>query len=134
MASELPDFDQWWDYDEPAETERKFHALLDRAKASGDASYHAQLLTQIARAQGLQRSFDQAHRTLALLGGRAHIRYLLERGRVFNSSKHAEQARPLFVEAWELARIAGEDSCAVDAAHMIAITETPEEQMRWNGT
>lgn len=108
----LPDFDSLWDYDHPAETGQKFRALLDTAKESGDTSYYAQLLTQIARTQGLQRKFGDAHRTLDevqsllkgnLVRGRAHIRCLLERGRAFNSSKHPDQARPLLLEAWEMA-------------------------------
>lgn len=141
MGSNLPEFDAWWDYDQPAETEGKFRALLERARTSANTSYYVQLLTQLSRAQGLQRKFDEAHRTLDqaqalitghLLEGPAHIRYLLERGRVFNSSRQPEQARPLFLEAWERARSAGEDSYAVDAAHMMAIVEPPEAQMRWN--
>jgi tetratricopeptide (TPR) repeat protein len=138
MNSELPDFDQFWDYDRPGETEAKFRALL--AEAARDASYHAQLLTQIARAQGLQRRFDEAHKTLdeakALLAGelkRARIRYLLERGRVYNSSKHPDLARPLFLEAWELASsTSGEDFYAIDAAHMLGIVESSRQQMEWN--
>lgn len=133
-----PDFDALWDYDHPAETETRFRELLPSA-ASGD-SYHLELLTQIARAQGLQRQFEAAHRTLddmlALLTADqpvAHIRYWLERGRIFNSSKQGEQAWPCFVQAWELARLAGEDGYAVDAAHMLGIAEaTPEKQMEWN--
>ncbi|MEK7783952.1 MAG: tetratricopeptide repeat protein [Chloroflexota bacterium] len=131
------DFDDLWDYNDPEATEQKFRGLLP--PAAGDASYHAQLLTQIARAQGLQRKFDEAHRTLdeaqSLLTddlAQARIRYLLERGRVFNSSKHREQARPLFLEAWELATSAGEDSYAIDAAHMLGIVEQPEQALEWN--
>ena len=131
------DFDDLWDYNDPEATERKLRGLLP--SAAGDASYHAQLLTQIARAQGLQRKFDEAHRTLdeaqSLLTddlAQARIRYLLERGRVFNSSKHREQARPLFLEAWELATSAGEDSYAIDAAHMLGIVEQPEQALEWN--
>lgn len=29
------------------------------------------------------------------------MRYLLERGRTFNSSRQPDRARPLFLEAWE---------------------------------
>ena len=138
MNSKLPDFDQFWDYDNPGETEAKFRALLP--EAARDRSYHAQLLTQVARTQGLQRRFDEAHKTLdeaqALLAGdlaRARIRYLLERGRVYNSSKHPDLARPLFLEAWELASSTpGEDFYAVDAAHMLGIAEPPDRQMEWN--
>lgn len=134
------DFDQLWNYNQPAETEKRFRELLTEAETSGDKSYHAQLLTQIARTQGLQRHFDSAHKTLDAVQAMltddlttARIRYLLERGRVFNSSQKAEQARPLFLQAWELAQSAGEDSYAVDAAHMIAIVESaPDQQIEWN--
>jgi len=137
-AMELTDFDQLWDYDNPPETEEAFRRLLPAA--ASNPSYHAQLLTQIARAQGLQRKFDEAHQTLdeaqRLLTDdltRAKIRYWLERGRVHNSSKNPHLARPLFLEAWELAAsIPGEDFYAVDAAHMLGIVEPPEQQMKWN--
>jgi len=134
------DFDQLWDYNQPAETEKRFRELLLEAEKSGDKSYHAQLLTQIARTQGLQRHFDSAHKTLDAVQAMltddlttARIRYLLERGRVFNSSQKRDQAYPLFLQAWELAQSAGEDSYAVDAAHMIAIVESaPDQQLEWN--
>ncbi len=135
----LPDFDALWDYEKPAETEAAFRALLPQAEASGNPSYHAQLLTQIARAQGLQRQFDAAHRTLdqaqALLSEELHqarIRYLLERGRVFNSSGTPEEARPLFLAAWEQAQVHQQDFSAIDAAHMLAIIAPPEQQLDWN--
>ena len=53
-----------WDYNDPAGTGKKFLELLPDAKASGDRSYLAQLLTQIARTRGLQMKFDEAHKTL----------------------------------------------------------------------
>ena len=57
---------------------------------------------------------------------------MLERGRVLNSSGDSEQARPLFVEAWELALAHGEDALAVDAAHMEGIVEDPPRQLDWH--
>ncbi len=135
----LPDFDSLWNYDDPASTETKFREILPAAEASKNPSYHLQLLTQIARAEGLQRKFDDAHSTLdkteSLLDAaddRARIRYLLERGRVFNSSDKPAKARPLFRQAWELANSAHEDFYAVDAAHMMAIVEPPANKMEWN--
>lgn len=135
----LPDFDALWDYEHPAQTEAAFRALLPQAQASGDASYHLELLTQIARAQGLQRDFAAAHETLdqvqALLTadpGRAEVRYLLERGRVLNSSGHPEEARPLFEAAWKHGLACHEDVHAIDAAHMVAIVAPPEEKLEWN--
>jgi tetratricopeptide (TPR) repeat protein len=130
------DFDQLWDYDQPAATEEQFR---QRLASANDDDYRLQLLTQIARAQGLQRKFEQAHQMLnsveAQLRGDlpvARIRYLLERGRVYNSSGAKEQARPLFLQALEHAQANGQDFYAVDAAHMMAIVEPPDEQMAWN--
>ncbi len=137
--SNLPDLQGVWDYDDPAGTESKFRAILTKAEALDDRSYHTELLTQIARAQGLQRQFDEAHRILdeadAMIDGdmhRARVRLLAERGRVFNSSGSAEKAKPCFVEAWELARREGIDGLAVDAAHMIAIVQSGNEALRWD--
>jgi tetratricopeptide (TPR) repeat protein len=137
--ADLLDFDTLWNYDDPATTEQRFRVMLPYAEQSADRSYYVQLLTQIARAEGLQRKFTEAHATLdiaqALLGpglGTARIRHLLERGRVFNSAAQAEQAWPLFLEAFELARAEQHDFYAVDAAHMLAIIAAPEQKQEWN--
>lgn len=139
--ADLPDFDALWDYDHPADTESKFRALVPLARESDNVPYYAELLTQIARTEGLQHKFEEAHATLdvvntllanSLTHSRAYARYLLERGRVLNSSKHPDQARPFFIEAWNLANTLNEDALAVDAAHMVAIVESPEAQLEWN--
>src|SRR5262245_53476156 len=56
------DFDQLWDYDDPAASEQRFRVLLLRI-AAGTPAY-LELVTQIARAQGLQRDFEAAHSTV----------------------------------------------------------------------
>lgn len=135
-----PEFDKLWSFSKPADTEVKFRELLPAAENSGSLDYKLQLLTQIARTQGLQRKFDEAHKTLDSVEKSldkktpvAEIRYILERGRVFNSSKKQEQALPLFVKSYELAVERKEDNLAVDAAHMVAIAEpTADKQMEWN--
>lgn len=140
METRQSDFDALWNYEDPAGTEQKFRDLLPEAQASSDKAYHLQLLTQIARTLGLQRKFEDAHHLLDQVEAHlvdaasiVQIRYLLERGRVMNSSGVKEQALPLFIKAWETARAAGEDSYAVDAAHMIAIAEPDtEQQLLWN--
>jgi tetratricopeptide (TPR) repeat protein len=138
---ELQDFDQKWDYDHPDSTEAVFRGYLSAAEAKGDTSYLAQLLTQLARTQGLQKKFPDAHRTLdradSLIGGRsgmeiAHVRSLLERGRAYNSDKQQEKARPLFLAAWDAANIAGAEFHAIDAAHMMGIVESGDESLAWN--
>ena len=130
-----------WDYNDPEKTEKDFRELLPESRASGDPEYHTQLLTQIARTHSLRRQFDEAHSILddvqALLSDQtsiARIRYLLERGRTFNSAGDVESARPLFEEAWDLARGIGEDYHAVDAAHMLGICETGVKALRWMPT
>lgn len=135
----LPDFDSLWDYDHPGATEKKFRDLLPAALDSRDLPYLTQLLSQIARAEGLQRKFDAAHKTLDRVqkgldktDDRSRVRYLLERGRVFNSSGKKDDARPLFLEALDLATKSKKDFYAVDAAHMMAIVEPTEKQLQWN--
>ena len=114
-----------WDFGDPVASEQRFLAL------------GLEVQTQAARAQGLQRRFDDAHATLDGVQaqqptGRPRVRYLLERGRVFNSAGDRDRARPLFVDAMDAAAQAGEDGLAVDAAHMLAIVETGEEALGWN--
>ncbi len=137
--SNVPDLHGLWDYNDPAGAESRFRAGLAKAEASDDRGCHAELLTQIARAQGLQRQFNEAHRSLdeadAMIDGdmhRARVRYLLERGRVYNSSGSADQARPLFVEAWALATREHFDRLAVDAAHMLGIIESGDSALCWS--
>ncbi len=139
IAGQKPEFDSLWNYDNPAETEAKFRELLPGARRSGDTGLLVELTSQIARTLGLRQKFAEAHAlldsTLPLLdaaGKRARVRYLLERGRTFNSSKMQEKAVPLFTEAWSRAQEAGYDFHAVDAAHMLAIATPAAEHMEWN--
>lgn len=150
-AGSLPDFDSYWDYNKPAETETKFREILVAAEKSGDTLYVAELKTQIARTLGLQQKFEEAHRVLDEVDVvmrteragsaeaspsqehlRAQVRYFLERGRAFNSSNQKDKALPLFEEAWHLASMSGLDFFAVDAAHMMAIASDSSRVMEWN--
>lgn len=138
VTDPLPDFDRLWNYGDPKQTEVKFLELIPAAEKSGDLSYHTQLLTQIARTEGLQRRFDDAHKTLDTVESMltdaltvSRIRYLLERGRVYNSSGNMEKSKPFFLEAWKLGIGTGKDYHAIDAAHMMGIVEPPEKQLDW---
>jgi tetratricopeptide (TPR) repeat protein len=129
--------DQQWDYGNPAESEARFRHEL--ARWPQDDPQALVVLTQIARTQGLRRQFTEAHATLdtvaaKLDGAPAHarVRYLLERGRVFNSSGSPTRAVPLFAEALALAECNDDDFYAVDAAHMLGIASTPSERLDWN--
>ncbi|MEP7233693.1 MAG: tetratricopeptide repeat protein [Ignavibacteriota bacterium] len=138
----LPDFLKLWNFGDPAATEIKFRELIPIAENSGDANYLLTLLSQIARTLGLQGKFLDAHKmldgievALAPEIETARVRYLLERGRVYNSSGERKTALPYFEEAADLAQNIGETNLAVDAIHMVAIAkEDPQEQITWNLT
>lgn len=130
------EIDALWDFSNPAATEQRLNSALEQTH---DTSIQLEVLTQIARAQGLQGRFDDAHRTLddveAQLSGappRVHVRYCLERGRTLNSAGKPDDALPLFKQALNTASEAGLEGLAVDAAHMIAIAATGDEQIEWN--
>lgn len=128
-----------WDFDDAAGSEARFAALLPRAREEREGAFHVEALTQLARAQGLQRRFAEARRTLdeaahALRSGdaRGHVRIALERGRVDRSEKQEGLGRASFAEAWDFARAMGDDGLAVDAAHMLAIVVPGDEGSEWN--
>lgn len=129
--------DALWDYGNPLASETRFRrALTDWPEGSPQA---LEILTQVARAQGLQRRYAAAHATLdsvaaSLDGMPSHqrVRYLLERGRVFNSSGSPAQAVPLFALALELAECGGDAFYAIDAAHMLGIAAPAPDRMAWH--
>lgn len=130
-------FDALWDYSDPHQTETRFREILLQIPENNPA--YLELLTQIARSQGLQQKFERAHQTLdqveRRLGNyatRAKIRYYLERGRVFNSAGHSEEARPFFEQALDMAKDLAEDFYAVDALHMLAIVAPPASSLDLN--
>jgi tetratricopeptide (TPR) repeat protein len=138
-GQELPDWKPLWDFKNPAKTEQSFRKLLPQAEAAGDLSYTLIVKTQIARTLGLQMKFDQAHAELDTVEKQltddlplARIRYLLERGRVFNSSDQKAKALPLFKSAWKIAVDQNEEPLAMDAAHMVAIAAEPKESLEWS--
>ncbi len=139
----LPNFDAFWDYNHPDSTEIVFTEILQGATNSSESSYnveyHAELLTQIARTQGLQGNFTQAHATLDSVKNMltdnmkiANVRYLLERGRIFNSSGEWEVSKPIFLKAYEFGVQNGLDVYTLDAAHMMGIVEPPDKQLEWS--
>ncbi|HAX48711.1 MAG TPA: hypothetical protein PK605_10480 [Ignavibacteria bacterium] len=133
------DFDKLWNYDDPAGTEQKFRELLPSAEKGKDKEYYIELLTQLARTQSLQRKFTEAHeildKVMKLLKPEhivPRIRFMLERGRTYNSSKEYGKARELFMAAYMQADKYGEDNLAIDAVHMLGIVDKGEESLKWN--
>ena len=131
------DVSRYWNFNDPAASEAAFRKALSAGPGADDS---LTLQTQIARTYSLRSRFDDAHTLLdaiepqlATAGAEPRVRYLLERGRTFRSSKAADRARPLFVDAAERARTAKLDALEVDALHMIALVEgEPEAQMQWS--
>lgn len=136
----MENFDDLWDYSDPQATAIKFEGLLPAAEASGDKSYYAQLLTQLARTQSLQQKYEEAHALLdtaeRVMAGQslpvAEIRYLLERGRTFNSAGQKDRAEKLFKEAYDTAVAHNENFYTIDAAHMLGIAAAPQDRLSWN--
>ena len=135
-AAQPRDIESFWEYSDPAASEQRFRDALGTAR--GDE--RLELLTQVARTYSLRKDFAAAHRQLDAIenelpgaGPRPRIRYWLERGRTFNSAGDKAHARPLFEQAWTLARASGAEGLAVDAAHMIAIVAgSTDEAVQWN--
>jgi tetratricopeptide (TPR) repeat protein len=114
-----------WDFDDLAATEARLRAELeDEATGAG----RAEVLTQLARVEGLRGDFEACGRLLdeaEPLAGEsavANVRLELERGRMFRSSGDPEAAFPLFQSAFGRALEAREFFLAGDAAHMCAIS------------
>ena len=135
---DLPDYDTLWEYELPDRSERKFRELLPAAVDSLDISYLTGLLTQIARAEAMQRKFQEAEKTLDRVekalpkaDQKVSVRYTLERGRVLSLSGKPREAQPRLQEAFNLAQMLKMDLLAIDAARMMAIAE-PEEALEWN--
>ena len=130
------DVDTYWEYSDPAASEARFRQALGSARGE----VRLEILTQVARSYSLRKRFDEAHRILDDIqpdvngsSARVRARYLLERGRTYNSGGEAARARELFGQAWEVASTAKEEGLAVDAAHMVAITVSgTEEALDWN--
>ncbi len=127
----LPNLKTLWDVDEPGESEQALRALLTHHE--GDLDGELTLLTQVARAQGLQGHFDDAHQTLDEVESRltdetpsARVRLLLERGRLYNSAGDKDKARPYFEQAWDAGQQLGDLGLAVDAGHILGVIEAPE--------
>jgi tetratricopeptide (TPR) repeat protein len=113
-----------WDFTDLDASEARLRAAL-REEATDTG--RAEVLTQLARIEGLHSRFEAANALLAeadALAGASEVaraRGLLERGRVVRLSGDLAAALPLFEEAFETALAAGEEFIASDAAHMAAL-------------
>ena len=121
-----------WDFDDLDATETRLREQLGREDSDGG---RAEVLTQLARVQGLRDDFDGCEALLQqaepLAGdGVARVHIELERGRKLRSSGDGAAAVPLFESAFARASELREFWLAGDAAHMVAIA-VPEKLVEW---
>jgi tetratricopeptide (TPR) repeat protein len=115
---------------------------LHRTRAIGDIGMADSVsdMARRARELGLAGDFAAGHALIdqacRLAGNdpKACAICALERGRLYNSAGEREKARPLFGEAWQLARQAGAHVLAADAAHMLAIVGALDDAIKWTAT
>jgi tetratricopeptide (TPR) repeat protein len=113
-----------WDFNDLDSTEERFRSELTQ-ETSEDG--RAEVLTQLARIEGLRGKFDEGERLIeqadarAGSNGVARARIELERGRLRRSSGRVETSFPLFESAFAIALDAHEYFIAADAAHMAAL-------------
>lgn len=117
-----------WDFDDPAGSETRFR----EAAAIAEGADRLVLLTQVARALGLQERYDEGHALLdelAVSYPEVATRASLERGRLLRSAGSAAEAVPHFEAAAATAHESGLEALHVDALHMVALVAPPEEAL-----
>jgi tetratricopeptide (TPR) repeat protein len=119
-----------WSFGDLDTSEARFREQLTReATATG----RAEVLTQLARVEGLRGAADAGERllheaeTLAGESAAARARIDLERGRLRRSGGDPRAALPSFESAFASALEANELFVAVDAAHMAALAAPDSE-------
>jgi tetratricopeptide (TPR) repeat protein len=126
--------DELWDFADPGGSEQRF-AVEETSAAYAD-SERAELITQRARARGLQQRFDEGHALLESLRDSADpavvTRIALENGRLLNSAGRRAEAVPQFETAAKSAESAGLLFLQIDALHMLAIADEARSS-EWAG-
>ena len=99
-----------WDFEDLDGSEQRLRSRLDSEETGAG---RAEVLTQLARVEGLRGDYDASERLLheadATAGASdvARVRIDLERGRKLRSSGDADASMPLFEAAFERASAAG---------------------------
>ena len=134
-----------WDFNNPAESEKRFQSALETASPNEALI----LKTQIARTYGLRHDHEKARQILVEIqlqtneaSAKVKVYYHLELGRTLASATHSDesqteeakgQARSAYMQAFELAKESQLDYLAVDALHMMAFIDTdPKGQLEWD--
>lgn len=121
-----------WDFDDPRGSEKRFVEALLSADSPEEAAVWQ---TQVARALGLQKKYDEGHAVLDSLDDEileepeVLVRTTLERGRLLRSAGDTDRARSRFKIAAGHAEGAGLEELHVDALHMLALIAPAEDQV-----
>ena len=122
-----------WDFDDPAGSETRFREALDLAEGTD----RLVLLTQVARALGLQQRYDEGHGVLddlAVDDAEVATRVSLERGRLLRSAGEPEESVPHFEAAASTALASGLEVLHIDALHMLALVAPRDQALERNRT
>ena len=124
-----------WDFGDLDASERRFREALEHEPSP---AARAEILTQLARVEGLRGDFEAGERLVEDAESEAagellpRARIDLERGRLYRSSGDRERALPLFESAYALALEADDAFLAGDAAHMAALAAPGrDEYIAW---
>ncbi|UCD16846.1 MAG: tetratricopeptide repeat protein [Candidatus Zixiibacteriota bacterium] len=130
--------DQMFNSREYVKSRDIYAKVADKARATGDNSGLAEAHAMIARTYLVYGKMEIAELMLAKAGETAApdepsgwSRYLGARGRLEWREKNLETATATFKEMYDYCTQNKLHERAVDAAHMIAITGPPEEQIEW---
>jgi tetratricopeptide (TPR) repeat protein len=117
---------------------RLYEQALDKAKTINDSSLMTEASAMIARTylimnrpDSAQAWLEQAEKTADENKSRGWSRYLAVKGRYLWQKNQLEEATDLFKSLYDYCvknRLPGR---AIDAAHMVAITGNPKEQVEW---
>ncbi|WP_374346957.1 tetratricopeptide repeat protein [Chitinimonas sp.] len=125
-----------WDFERPELSEQRFRDALRRPDIDGIAE--AELLSQLARAQGMQGQFDLASRTLdqvqarlAILPPASSVSYSLERGRLAQQQGDGKRAWRWYHSALLLAQKHQLDMASIDAMRMLALSSSGKIALDW---
>lgn len=147
MREEQYAIDRLWDFSDPALSEARFRAAADDTTQT--AHVRAAMATQLARAIGIQGRADDAFAVLDAVeegarrveGGEVpdaeladaelaevRARVSLERGRILVAAERTTEAVASLTRAVREAARAGSAFLALDAVHMLALTDAGHER------
>ncbi len=125
--------DSLWDFSDAAASAQRFQQAAD--DTGRDEGGRAEFATQLARAFGLLGRFDDGLAVLAAVQGatedpsdRLQARAALEHGRLLRSMDRPDDAVPFFTLAVRKAASAGAQFLALDALHMLAVSDAGHEE------